>query len=407
MQLPVDVKAVIDEATDIGKASQTPLSISIYMDETAPGDIQAHVRQAFASASEHARVSIVYFPSFPVVPAKESDMAVIVAGLDDSIGKYAAGIREAGVPVMVVTTMPKLVAEIAEASGYPVLKDDLVFPVVEADRRSLPAQAGAGPSEPIALTDDAARSVSKRMGEWVVDACSEKRLAFAFAFRFVRKPLALEAVNATAVQNAGIGVVVFIPGADMPIMTLNQAKMLLQIAAAYGQPMSMERVKELVAVVGGAFAFRGIARQMVAFVPALGWAIKGAIGYGGTVAMGRAAIEYFESDGHIDHFIDIVARARDKAMGALETVASQPDAKTAVQSAATAAGDAAMKTARNAAANAMPAAGALAESALGAIGDAGAIPGAAARVANAVNERLRKPSNNNPSSKHEGGATAL
>ena len=28
------------------------------------------------------------------------------------------------------------------------------------------------------------------------------------------------------------------PGADMPIMTLNQAKMLLQIAAAYGQPLS-------------------------------------------------------------------------------------------------------------------------------------------------------------------------
>ena len=39
--------------------------------------------------------------------------------------------------------------------------------------------------------------------------------------------------------------VVFIPGADMPIMTLNQAKMLLQIAAAYGQPLSAERIKEL------------------------------------------------------------------------------------------------------------------------------------------------------------------
>ena len=55
-------------------------------------------------------------------------------------------------------------------------------------------------------------------------------------------------------QNAGVGLVVFIPGADLPIMTLNQAKMLLQIAAAYGEPMGKERVKELAAVVGGAFA---------------------------------------------------------------------------------------------------------------------------------------------------------
>ena len=97
--------------------------------------------------------------------------------------------------------------------------------------------------------------------------------AFALAFPFVRRPLSVDAVNATAVQNAGVGLVVFIPGADLPIMTLNQAKMLLQIAAAYGEPLGKERVKELAAVVGGAFACRSVARQIVAFVPALGWAV--------------------------------------------------------------------------------------------------------------------------------------
>ncbi|MBQ9068017.1 MAG: hypothetical protein IJ131_03000, partial [Eggerthellaceae bacterium] len=59
--------------------------------------------------------------------------------------------------------------------------------------------------------------------------------------------------------------------------------------------MGMERIKELAGVVGGAFAFRAAARQVVSAVPGFGWAIKGAIGYAGTQAMGRAAIAYFET----------------------------------------------------------------------------------------------------------------
>ena len=155
----------------------------------------------------------------------------------------------------------------------------------------------------------------------------------ALAFPFVRKPMALDAVNATAAQNAGVGLVVFIPGADMPIMTLNQAKMLLQIAAAYGQPLGIERVKELAAVVGGAFACRSVARQLVAFVPALGWAIKAAIGYTGTLAMGRAAVEYFEGNGSIDHLAEVVGRARDKAVMAAEAARAAESPKDAVRSA--------------------------------------------------------------------------
>ena len=112
------------------------------------------------------------------------------------------------------------------------------------------------------------------MGEWVVATFRAKRLAFAQAFEFVRKPLSLEAVRSTSLQNAGVGFVVFIPGADLPVMTLNQAKMVLQIAAAYGKPLTAERAKELVAVVGGGFACRAVARQAVGVVPALGWAVK-------------------------------------------------------------------------------------------------------------------------------------
>ena len=293
MQIPVDVKAVVDEATNIDEARRTPLSVSVYIDESAPGDSIARVRGAFASTSPHARVSMTYLDGRPFAPYAGDDMAVIVAGLTPEVGAYADELRAAGVPVMVATVMPALVAEIAASEGHPIPAADIVAPdAPPRTSRALPAKANtSAQSEPLALDERGAAAFDRRMGEWIIAACHDKRLAFALAFPFVRRPLSVDAVNATAVQNAGVGLVVFIPGADMPIMTLNQAKMLLQIAAAYGEPMSMERVKELAAVVGGAFALRSVARQVVAFVPALGWAVKAAIGYSGTQAMGRAASE--------------------------------------------------------------------------------------------------------------------
>ena len=99
-------------------------------------------------------------------------------------------------------------------------------------------------------------------------------------------------------------------------MTLNQAKMLLQIAAAYGQPLDKRRIKELAAVVGGAFACRGAARQLVGVVPGLGWAVKAAIGYSGTYAMGHAAIEYFEGGGNVSGVANVVSQARKAAVSA-------------------------------------------------------------------------------------------
>ena len=331
MQLPVDIKAVIDEATNIDEARRTTLSVSVYLDDSAPGDVQAHVRQAFASASPHARVSLMYLDGRPFAPFSGDDMAVIVAGLNEQVGE----VRAAGVPVMVVTTLPALVADIAKAQGAPIPQGDLVFPKPpKAESAVLPApdaaaggaeavQAlGAGsPNEPYALDGAAVGSLSERMGGWVIAACNDKRLAFALAFPFVRKPLSLEAVNSTALQNAGVGLLVIIPGADMPVMTLNQAKMLLMIAAAYGEELNMERVKELAALVGGAFACRAVARQLVAFVPALGWAVKAAIGYTGTVAMGRAAIEYYEDGATLGKLTD--AAARDKVVQAAAKRAAQ------------------------------------------------------------------------------------
>ncbi len=95
-------------------------------------------------------------------------------------------------------------------------------------------------------------------------------------------------------KNALISAAVFIPGVDLPVLTLNQIRMVLRIALAYGQELDRERAAELVGVVGAGFAFRAAARELLDLVPVAGWAVKGAVAYVGTKALGEAAIRYFE-----------------------------------------------------------------------------------------------------------------
>jgi uncharacterized protein (DUF697 family) len=95
-------------------------------------------------------------------------------------------------------------------------------------------------------------------------------------------------------QNGVIGVAVFVPGADFPILTVNQLRMLMRIADAYGFELDKDRIPEVLGVIGSGFGFRAVARSLLGIVPIAGWAVKGGIAYGGTRALGEAARRYFE-----------------------------------------------------------------------------------------------------------------
>ena len=108
-----------------------------------------------------------------------------------------------------------------------------------------------------------------------------------------RRAVCDEIIHKNARQNAVVGALP-IPGADMPAITANQGRMVLGIAAAYGEEISLERARELLGVLAAGFGFRALARQVVKLVPIGGWAASAIIGYAGTLAMGRTAILYFE-----------------------------------------------------------------------------------------------------------------
>jgi uncharacterized protein (DUF697 family) len=103
-----------------------------------------------------------------------------------------------------------------------------------------------------------------------------------------------ELIRSFSRKNALISALVFIPGVDMPVLTLNQIRLVLRIAIAYGQEMDAQRSVEIAGVVGAGFGLRALARQLLDLVPVAGWAVKGGIAYTGTRAIGEAAMRYFE-----------------------------------------------------------------------------------------------------------------
>jgi uncharacterized protein (DUF697 family) len=129
----------------------------------------------------------------------------------------------------------------------------------------------------------------------VIGAAGDGAAALAASLPSVRRTYCDHVVITNAAQNGVIGVVVIIPGADMPAMTANQIRMVLKIAHAYGEELGLDRALEILSIVGTGFVLRTLARQALDFVPGFGWAVKGAVGFSGTVALGQAAIAYFEA----------------------------------------------------------------------------------------------------------------
>jgi uncharacterized protein (DUF697 family) len=199
-------------------------------------------------------------PAAVVEGRVENAAALIWVGPPDEEALRAAD--RAGVPIVAVTD--------ADQVPY-VLATDLV-------------RVPPGQGFPI---DAIAQAVARKLGE--------DGTALAARLPSMRRAVCDELIRSFSKKNAIIAAAVFIPGVDMPVLTLNQARLVLRIAMAYGQEIDRERAVELLGVVGLGFGMRTVARELLDLVPVAGWAVKGAVAYAGTKAIGEAAVRYFEA----------------------------------------------------------------------------------------------------------------
>lgn len=114
---------------------------------------------------------------------------------------------------------------------------------------------------------------------------------------------ALKVALASAVVDhiPGVGLVLgaFASAGDMIAITGIQMMLLLHIEAAYGRDPDLQRMWQLLPVIGGGFGWRALARELAGFVPFAGIPIKGAIAFAGTLVVGEGATFLLQHGRHM------------------------------------------------------------------------------------------------------------
>jgi uncharacterized protein (DUF697 family) len=108
---------------------------------------------------------------------------------------------------------------------------------------------------------------------------------------------------------------------DTAFLTMNQIRMALTLAAAYGRPTGyMEQKVQIAGIVAGAFGWRAIARELVGKIPLGGGLIpKAAVAFAGTYAVGLGLRQLNRSGGELsrqerrDAYTEAFVKGRDTA----------------------------------------------------------------------------------------------
>jgi uncharacterized protein (DUF697 family) len=136
-------------------------------------------------------------------------------------------------------------------------------------------RVGAGEAFPL---ERIARTLAARLGERGAPVAARVPL--------LRGPVCEHLVESFSRRN---GLAAAAVSADLPVLTLRQARLVLRIAQAHGWNGLGERGPELAATLGAAFGLRALARVLHGLVPAASWAVRGGVAYGGTRVLGDAA----------------------------------------------------------------------------------------------------------------------
>lgn len=198
------------------------------------------------------------------------------AGLRDADVGLHQTIRDHGKPVVVVLNKIDLLKQ-----------SDLA--------RVLPhARARLGVEDIIPISALKETNVTEQLIPALIDRHPEVAMAIGRALPQFRRRAANKLIRRAMAVNAAVGTEP-IPGLDLPILIASHVRLVLRIAALYGENLTAERAKEMVMASLGTWGIRYVGQQLAKLVPVGGWAVSGAVSAAGAWAIGQAAVEYFES----------------------------------------------------------------------------------------------------------------
>ena len=253
--------------------------LSVMVAAGCPADLARAVRAGLRPAKAGGRLHVEAFGAHLPAANALSDAAVVLVGEGSDLARaseLALSYAQAGVPVVVGGLF-------AEADAAVCAEQALV---------------DGGVPEPDVYCGLLPGDVVAALGGWLVSELPEEQAAAAAAnFPCCRRARAQALIAEATSSNALVALLGFVPGADLPAMTLQQVSLALRLAAVYDQPLDARRARELTAVVAGAFGMRGAARALARLLPVPAVLVRLGVGAGGTYAVGQALAAYFEALG--------------------------------------------------------------------------------------------------------------
>jgi uncharacterized protein (DUF697 family) len=223
---------------------------------------------------------------------RQDARAVLFFGrIGDRAGAQLDPLRSLKLPVFAVLVDP----EAAATSGPPNAPaagavEDYVVPVFDFERlrtRVLPHLIEASKGVEIAI--------GRRLPALRVTVA--QKLTRDAALNALKVSGASAVVDNVPLLGAVLGA--FTSAGDMIAITGIQMMLMLQISATFGKDPDLNRMWELLPVVGGGFGWRALARELAGFIPVGGIVIKAAIAYAGTVVVGEGTIFYEQHGRHM------------------------------------------------------------------------------------------------------------
>ncbi len=141
-------------------------------------------------------------------------------------------------------------------------------------------------------------NVAERLIPRLIDEKPELAVALGRALPDYRHLVAERMIRKAATLSALAGLEP-IPGIDVPVLLINQVRLILRIAALYGEEITTRTARELIATIAGGVTLRYLGEEAAKLLPGPGWMLSAGFAAAGTYAIGQVAREYFESGKHL------------------------------------------------------------------------------------------------------------
>jgi uncharacterized protein (DUF697 family) len=295
-----DLRNLFETVKDEFAGEERPqtANVAIYYDESCSRALRAYAEGALNPLTRTIYLHTETFNAEHCEVDPAADLTIIFAGDSPWVGATTAFSKMHGIPTVVVTEDLATSYASAEATGFALEAADFVsFELAEMEMSCVERLwhdyiEGHFEATPLTGYD----LLFSALGSWIVAHVDRTVFVLAAAFPFIRRPLAHSLCMACAYQNAVVAAAVFLPGADMPLMLANQMRMVFQISSAYGRDITQDVIAELTLVGTGSYALRGVARSLSNRFPTVGVVPKILVSFGGTFALGYAAIAYCEQN---------------------------------------------------------------------------------------------------------------